>query len=71
MKTQLPLALSTVLVLAAAGCSKTDDVQDLASATETEDQAETAMATSPNDQRQQSVFQRKPALHVLPAVRCD
>ena len=49
MKSNLPLALSTVLVLAAAGCSKTDDVQDVASATETEHQTETAMATSPND----------------------
>jgi len=49
MKTNLPLALSTVLVLAAAGCSKTDDVQDVATATETENQTDTAMATSSND----------------------
>ena len=49
MKSNLPLALSTVLVLAAAGCSKTDDVQDVATATETEHQTETEMATSSND----------------------
>ena len=43
MKSNLPLALTSVLVLAAAGCSKTDDAQEVATATETETQTEVAM----------------------------
>ncbi len=49
MKPNLPLALSTVLVLAAAGCSKTDETQNAASVAETDHQTETAMATSSTD----------------------
>jgi len=49
MKSNLLLALSTVLVLAVAGCSKTDDAQIVATATETEHQTEVAMAKTSND----------------------
>ncbi len=49
MKSNLLLALSTVLVLAAAGCSKTDDAQIVAPTTETEHQTEVAMAKTSNE----------------------
>mgnify|MGYP001825790021 FL=1 len=44
MKPQLPLALSTVLALTAAGCSKPDSTQEAATTTETK--TEVAMETS-------------------------
>ncbi len=46
MKSNLLLALTTVLLLAAAGCSKTDNEQAATASPETNNQTETAIATS-------------------------
>jgi len=49
MKLNMPLALSAVLALATAGCSKTDNTEEAASTTETQTQTEAAMDTSANE----------------------
>ena len=47
MKSNLPLVLTSVLVLTAAGCSKTDDTQETAAVPETETQTEVVMQAAP------------------------
>ncbi len=49
MNTKLPLALSALLILAVAGCSKTDQPQSATNATEAKDQTESVMASSSNN----------------------